>query len=310
MNCKQSSPNRGLVNQGGNELSVNPAQVTVVIATRNRRSRLLATLTQLAQLPEVTEIVVADNASSDGTADAVRSRFPQARIMELPRNVGAFARTLGASIARTEYVAFCDDDTWWTGGSIRAAAETLAEYPDIALVNARVVVDGSGSIDNACRAMARSAPIDGLPGHPILFFQAGAAVIRTKLFLECGGYDRALFIGGEETLLSIELTRRGWRMQYLPSIEVRHAPSPLERDDAVRRCWTIRNRLLVAWMRYRLASAARITFEALCRAPRDPQVRAALLRAVAKAHWAISRRVPIDRALQRQIDALPFPPFA
>jgi GT2 family glycosyltransferase len=289
---------------------VNHTQATVVIATRNRKPRLLATLARLTQLPEVAEIVVADNASADGTADAVRTHFPLVRVMALPRNLGAYARTLGATVARTDYVAFCDDDAWWTGGSIRMAAETLTRYPDIALVNARVVLHPSGSIDTACRWMEASAPVAGIPGHPILFFQAGAAVVRTKLFLECGGYDRTLFIGGEETLLSVELARRGWRMQYLPSIEVRHAPSALERDDGVRRCWTIRNRLLVAWMRYRLASAARMTLEALRRAPRDRQVRAALLRAIAKAHWALPRRIPIDRALQRQIDALPSPPFA
>lgn len=289
---------------------MNPAQATVVIATRNRRSRLLATLAHLRELPEVAEIVVADNASNDGTADAVLSSFPTTRVMALPRNVGAYARTLGAAIARTPYVAFCDDDAWWTRGSIAGAVEMLVRYPDVALVNARVVLDRSGAVDAACRLMAASAPVRGLPGHPILFFQAGAAVVRTKLFLECGGYDRALFIGGEETLLSIELARRGWRMQYLPALEVRHAPSPLERDDGTRRCWTIRNRLLVAWMRYRVSSAARMTLEALRRAPHDRQIRAALLRAIGRAHWALLRRVPIDRVLQRQIDALPSPPFA
>jgi GT2 family glycosyltransferase len=112
-------------------------QATVVIATRNRVERLVATLERLAQLPEVPEIVVADNASTDRTVQRVRRQFPRIRLIELPRNVGAYARTIAVNEVRTRYVAFCDDDAWWTPGSIGEGSETLDRYSSIALLNAR-----------------------------------------------------------------------------------------------------------------------------------------------------------------------------
>src|SRR5437763_13452319 len=48
---------------------------TIVLATRDRRRRVLATLTRLEELAERPRVVVVDNASTDGTASAIRERF-------------------------------------------------------------------------------------------------------------------------------------------------------------------------------------------------------------------------------------------
>jgi GT2 family glycosyltransferase len=284
--------------------------VTIVVATRNRIERLLATLERLSQLDEASTIIVADNSSSDGTVDRVRARFPSVYLLPLQENLGAYARTVALRHVATPYVAFCDDDAWWTPGSISLGSETLDRHPSIALLNARVVIEPSGMLDAACLRMCAAVRADGLPGHPILFFQAGAAIARVNVFLACGGFDRAFFIGAEEALISIDLLRSGWQMQYLPSMEVRHNPSPAGRDEGARRRWTIRNRLLVAWMRYHPASAWRLTASAAELALSDSEVRAALLRALARAPWAMAHRAPIDSSLQRRIDALCSPQFS
>ncbi len=284
--------------------------VTIVVATHNRVQRLFTTLEHLDSLAEAAQIIVADNASTDGTAQCVARQFPQVRLLALRHNFGAYARTIALRETRTPYVAFCDDDTWWMRGSLTEGCAVLDRYPQIALLNARVIVEPFGRVDNACRRMAQAPPVDGLPGHPILFFQAGAALARVGAIAECGGFDRVLFFGGEEALVSIDLVRRGWHMQYLPSLEVRHAPCPTGRDNGARKRWTVRNRLLVAWMRYHPASAWRLTTDALHRAASDGQVRAGLMRALARAPWAITHRHAIDASLQRRIDALQAPQFS
>ncbi|MBV8639092.1 MAG: glycosyltransferase [Candidatus Eremiobacteraeota bacterium] len=278
------------------------AHTSIVIATRNRCAQLSATLERLIALDDIADLVVVDNASSDGTAAHVRKHFPQVRVIALCRNEGAFARTLGARHVGTPYIAFCDDDTWWLPGSIARGAHVLASYRDIGLLNACVTVERSGRIDEACIAMSASSSVDGLPGAPIVFFMAGASMVRTDVFLQCGGYERRFMIGGEETLLALELHRRGWLVRYLPDIHVRHAVCSQERDDAHRRRLLIRNRLWVAWMRYRRASAWRATLEAARCARRDAAVRAALLSALGGLLWAISNRNPVDVSLQRRID--------
>ena len=59
------------------------ARVTIVVLTHNRRDELCRTLAHLTALPECPSIIVVDNASSDDTAFAVRSRFPAVRIIRL-----------------------------------------------------------------------------------------------------------------------------------------------------------------------------------------------------------------------------------
>src|SRR5699024_11181795 len=70
-------------------------QVTVVIITRNRREELLRTLRDMTTLPEATPIIVVDNASSDGTSDAVATEFPDVEVLRLTENLGAQGRNLG-----------------------------------------------------------------------------------------------------------------------------------------------------------------------------------------------------------------------
>ena len=290
-----------MVPQGG--AGVKPdARTSVVIATRNRRLQLSATLERLTVLDDIADIVVVDNNSADGTAAHLRQVFPDVRVVELQSNEGAFARTIGAHSVRTPYIAFSDDDTWWLPGSIARGAAVFDAHQRIALLNGCVTVERNGRIDDACLAMSANRDIDDLPGCPIVFFMAGASMVRTDAFLHCGGYERRFMIGGEETLLALDLHRCGWLVRYLPDMHVRHAACSIERDDARRRQLLIRNRLWVAWMRYRAASAWRATIEAARCARRDAAARAALLPALVGLPWAMSNREPVDVALQRRID--------
>jgi hypothetical protein len=69
-------------------------RITVVIMTRNRRDELLETLARMTALPERVPVIVADNASTDGTCEALAERFGQVRLLCCQRNFGAVARNL------------------------------------------------------------------------------------------------------------------------------------------------------------------------------------------------------------------------
>lgn len=101
------------------------ARVSVVVLTFNRADQVLDTLARLAALPDRIDIVVVDNASSDDTAERIRQAFPFVELVIAPANMGAAGRNLGVARVRTEYVAFCDDDTWWDAGSLTRAADIL-----------------------------------------------------------------------------------------------------------------------------------------------------------------------------------------
>ncbi len=89
------------------------APVSCVISSFNQRERLLLNLRSIAeQSRRPAEVVVVDNASSDGSAAAVRAEFPDVRLVEMPHpRFGACTTfNVGFRLATQEFVAILDDD--------------------------------------------------------------------------------------------------------------------------------------------------------------------------------------------------------
>src|SRR3954468_4367839 len=128
--------------------------ISVVIATRDRRPQLLRTLERLTALPERPAIVVLDNGSTDATASSVVREFPDVRVVQLPRNLGAAARNVGVALVHTPYVAFSDDDSWWDPGALSRACAYFDEHPRLGLLQARILVGPDARLDPVCQDMA------------------------------------------------------------------------------------------------------------------------------------------------------------
>jgi GT2 family glycosyltransferase len=274
--------------------------VAVVVATRNRRNSLLHSLERLVTLPERPEIVVVDNASSDGTATAVRAAFPAVRLIRLRDNRGAAARNVGVRAATAPYVAFSDDDSWWQPGALRHAAGVLAAHPRLGLVAARVLVGEERRLDPVCELMATS-PLTGdpsLPGRPVLGFIACGAVVRRSAFLAVGGFDEQLRFTGEERLLAVDFAAAGWACAYLPEIVAEHFPSE-RRDGPARRRQAVRNELWFAWLRLSRRRAAMRTWEIVRASAADRDGRAGIVSALAGLRTIRRRRRQLPRAVEQ-----------
>ncbi|MDT9683978.1 glycosyltransferase [Streptomyces sp. TRM76323] len=257
-------------------MTAHETRTTVVVITRDRRDQLLRTLDRLARLPERPPVVVVDNASSDGTAEAVAARHPEVTLLCPGRNLGAVGRTLGARHAHTPYVAFSDDDSWWEPGALAAAERLLDAHPRLGLVAAAVRV-GDGGRDDPLNAELAASPLGrehGLPGTRVLGFLACAAVARRQAFLEAGGYHPVVFFAGEEQLLAYDMEACGWAVCHCPEVVAVHSPSGGVRGG--RRAVMRRNAALTAWLRRPLSVAARRTGALAAQARRDPEAREAL----------------------------------
>ena len=278
--------------------------VTVVIATRNRRVGLCATLERLSALPEQPDIIVVDNASTDGTPAAVRRRFPHVELVALRRNRGASARNVGVRRARTRYVALSDDDSWWEPGTLTRAVTLLDTTPRVGLVTGATLV-GPLDTPDPLNAVLAASPLsrDGLPGPRVLGFLGCAAVTRREAYLASGGYFWLLFIGGEEELLAYDLTARRWPIVYCADIVVHHWPSPI-RDASRRRRQELCNRVLVAWLRRPLPCAARATARLARAAARDRLARRALAETALRLPVALLRRRPLPAHVEADIRRL------
>ncbi|MFC9909725.1 glycosyltransferase family 2 protein [Streptomyces sp. NPDC059862] len=280
-------------------------RTTVVVITRDRRAELLRTLRILRELPERPRVVVTDNGSRDGTAEAVAQHFPEVLLLRPGRNLGAVGRNLAVRQVRTPYVAFCDDDTWWEPGSLRRAADLLDAHPALAAVTARIVVEPSGEEDPVV-AELRDSPLAGpdwLPGPALGSFLAAATVLRADAFRAVGGFHPGLWIGGEEELLATDLLRLGYWLSYVPELTIHHAASPV-RDSTGRRILGLRNTLWFTWLRRPWPSALRRTWYLLRTVPRDRASARAFARAAAGLPWVLRQRDPVPADLEARLAAL------
>ena len=117
-----------------------PIRVSFVIPTMDRREDLLRLLDSLqAQSVEDFEIVVVDNASTDGTVAMLEGRDPRIRLVRNPRNVGAAAaKNQGIVASRGELVWFLDSDTELADPGVLERAITIMDAdPRIGLAGAR-----------------------------------------------------------------------------------------------------------------------------------------------------------------------------
>jgi GT2 family glycosyltransferase len=281
-------------------------RVTVVVATHNRRPGLCRTLEYLAALPERPSIVVVDNGSGDGTADAVRRHFPQVTLVQLRHNLGAHARNHGVRQARTPYVALSDDDSWWEPGALTQAVAVLDAYPRVGVVAGATLVGEAATADPINAVLATSPlPPGELPGPRVLGFLGCAAVARRDAYLAAGGYSRLLRIGGEEELLAYDLAARGWPIIYRPDVVVHHWPSNV-RNARRRRTQELRNHALIGWLRrpvaYALADTVRLA--AAAGRERDPVAARALAETLATLPRALLRRRPLPPPVEADVRLL------
>jgi GT2 family glycosyltransferase len=220
--------------------------MTTVVISLNRRDDLLQSLPR-----HPGPVILVDNGSTDGTAAAVHKACPRVQVIELPANRGAAARNVGVQLARTPYVCFADDDSWWAPGARERLVTLFDQHPRLALVAARILVGPEERLDPASAEMAASPlPAAGTaPGVPVLGFVACGAAVRRDAFLEVGGFDPVVFFPGEEERVALDLAARGWDLSYVADVVAHHHPSTVRASSAAREHLILRNSILTAIMR-------------------------------------------------------------
>jgi GT2 family glycosyltransferase len=217
---------------------VTAPDVSVVIVTWNGRQHLDACLDAMAAQNGVrAETILVDNASTDGTVEYVRARYPAVRVVALPQNRGfAGGNNAGAAEARAPLLAFLNNDTAADPGWLRALISGLDDANGFSLVTSRIVyMHDSRIIDSAGDGFLRSGgAFKRMHGRraeeaaqPLeVFGICGAACLMpAKVFAELGGFDEDFFASHEDVDLSYRARLRGYRVRYVPEAVVRHRGS-------------------------------------------------------------------------------------
>jgi len=218
------------------------ARLSIVVVTRNTLDLTIACLDSLAEcmLSGKCEVVVVDNASTDGTGIAIAQRYPKVEVLRESHNVG-FARASndGARKASGAVLLFLNSDTVASLSAIEGLAAGLRANPALgALCPQLIYPDGRRQLSASfvptpatelcawARRRARSgvaaaaARGDNLAG---LGFLTGAAVaVRREAFDAVGGFDESLFFYREIVDLCARIAARGWELRVAPRVTIVH----------------------------------------------------------------------------------------
>ena len=210
--------------------------VSFVIPTHNRRDVLLNTLRRVRQCglsTDAFEVIVIDNASTDGTAEAVTRLFPSVTLLRQSENLGPCAKNVGLARARAHFIVFVDDDSFPVPGSVERMLRHFEADPSLgAAVFTVTLPDGA----RECSA------------YPNVCIGCGTG-FRTEALREVGGLPDDFFMAAEEYDLSLRLLDAGWDVRAFDDLHVTHLKTPASRFPARITRLDVRNNLILA-MRY------------------------------------------------------------
>ena len=210
---------------------------TVVIATRNRCEEVLrAVQSALEQSYRPLEVLVYDDASTDGTLEAVRRQFPEVRAVRSEQHVGYIVlRNRGFRDAAGDIIFSIDDDAYFTGADTVARTVALfAKNPRAAAV-ALPYVEPSADASRLMPEVVANRRLRGFVGC--------ACALRRDIAISLGGYRDFFVHQGEERDLAIRLRERGYEIVFGDTDPIVHMYSP-KRDRSVMAYLGVRNTLL------------------------------------------------------------------
>ncbi|WP_322103044.1 glycosyltransferase family 2 protein [Paraburkholderia sp. J41] len=270
--------------------SESATRVTVIVLTRNHVRQTVDTVARLTALPERPDVIVADNGSTDSTVGLLASLFPQVRIVQALRDRGLAGFNRAVNLSRTEYVACCDDGTWFAPGALARAVALLDAHGEVAVLNARVVGDDEREIHPACLMLAATSPdADNDAGPALASYMAGACIVRASVFRALGGYDERLSQGGAEALAALDVLTAGHRIVYCEQA-LAHREPLCRWFTRAQQCALARNSAWVAWMRLPARDALAATGRALAVFARQRSLGPAGLALLRGAFWTLRRR--------------------
>ena len=211
-------------------------RVSVVIVTFNGRERLeraLASLESQTRLPD--EIVIVENASSDGTLEMLATRFPAVVVSKQVENLG-FGRAVnvGVALAAGDVLVLINNDVVCEPDFVEQLTRPLNDAT-VGMVAGVLLQEADPTrIDTAGLVLDRTfrswdylgdcdvAVLDGLATPP-LGPCGGAGAYRTTAFREAGGFDETLFAYWEDVDLAVRLATAGWRCVIAPNARAVHA---------------------------------------------------------------------------------------
>jgi GT2 family glycosyltransferase len=210
-------------------------------------ARMLESLRE-ADLYDRSEVIIVDNASQDGSRELIKARFPEIAWIGLKHNIGfGKACNVGAQTARGEYLLLLNPDTLISKNTLAACVEFFTAHPGAGIMGPKII-NPDGSLQAGCRrsfpspvvafyrltGLSKIFPKSNLFGRynlnyldPETMAEVDAVsgsfmFLPLTLFRECGGFDEAFFMYGEDLDLCHRVREKGRSVWYNPATQIIH----------------------------------------------------------------------------------------
>lgn len=213
------------------------------------------------------DVVVVDNASSDGSPLMVKKKYPKVKLVVNKKNMGfAKANNMAKSFVRSKYILFLNSDTVVHKNTLKKTLEYMRNNSKVGSITCKTILP-SGDLDKDVR---RSFPtpwvalthlafrldrvfpkskdfakywygyIDEDQIHEVDVIQGAYHMTRKEVLDEVGWFDEDYFLDGEDIDLCWRIKRAGWKIIYFPKVKITHykkasknRPSKKERKKIV-----------------------------------------------------------------------------
>lgn len=250
------------------EKSATYPSVSIIIVNFNSRDFLKQCLRTLldTDYPNY-EVVVIDNASTDGSLSAVKRSFgsdSRVKLVGNRENVGhSEGCNIGAKITEGQYIVFLDADIAFEDRNwLRELVKVMENNTSVGLAQAKLVVsEDSSRLDCVCVAIdalgtwaANYGSKAGMlkEDFEILAASSGCSIIRREVFNQAGGFDPDYFIYDDDTDLSLRVWLMGYRVMFVSSAVVIHRGGVLRGISGTMLYYSSKNRLATVLKNYEL----------------------------------------------------------
>lgn len=245
-------------------VELRPMDLSVIVVSYNTKALLddcLASLIAADQPPGGMEIIVVDNASSDGSQAMVRDQYPSVQLIANEDNLGfAAANNAGTAVAGGDFVLFLNSDTRVATDALTVPLDYMRNHPDVGALTVRLVYpNGERDPDNhrgfptpwnafchfsgLSRLLPAGPRFDGYfrsyedfsKVHDVPVIAGSYMMMPRVVDSQLGGWDETYFFYGEDIDYCYRIHEAGYRVVYFPLVEVLHykgASSGLRKESA------------------------------------------------------------------------------
>jgi GT2 family glycosyltransferase len=211
--------------------------LSFIVVNRNGEEIFPACLDSVfsQELEEPFEVIVVDDASTDGSVGLVRKSYPRARLVVQGRNSGpAAAKNAGAAVARGRVLAFLDNDVVLEEGWARSMLLALDSDPGAGAGASHLMLEGSDTYLNSTGGLVNLLGYAWERGiylpdsktyslnREVAYACSAAMAVKRDVFEQLGGFDPSYFYLYEDVDLGWRMNILGYRVIYVPEARARH----------------------------------------------------------------------------------------